>query len=322
MRAVVLDAPGPVEALTIRDLPVPTPQPGWVLVRVEAFGLNRSELQTRRGLAAEVTFPRVLGIEAVGTVAQCPGGEFAEGQQVVAMMGGMGRRFDGGWAEYTCVPASQVIAFHSELPWSTIGAVPEMLQTCHGSLTVGLDVRAGQTLLIRGGTSSIGLTTAGLAKRRGLTVFATTRNPDRARVLRDAGVDEVVVDDGAVAARVRALRPDGVDAALELVGTPTLPDTLAATGVHGTVCFTGSLSDVWTIPDFYPGSIPNGVRLTSYGGDASDLPPDVLQDFLDGVAAGSASVPIDHVYRFDEIVEASRVMDEGRATGKLVVTTR
>src|SRR4249919_2900986 len=128
MRAVVLEAPGPPEALQIRELPIPTPSPGWVLIRVKAFGLNRSELHTRLGLAEGVTFPRVLGIEASGLVADCPGGEFAIGQQVVAMMGGMGRTFDGGYAEYTCVPASQVIAFRSELDWATIGAVPEMLQ--------------------------------------------------------------------------------------------------------------------------------------------------------------------------------------------------
>ena len=322
MRAVVLDAPGPVEALTIRDLPVPTPEPGWVLVRVEAFGLNRSELQTRMGFAAEVTFPRVLGIEATGTVAQCPGGEFAEGQQVAAMMGGMGRRYDGGYAEYTCVPAGQVIPFRSDLPWSALGAVPEMLQTSYGSLTVGLDAQPGQTLLIRGGTSSIGLTTAALARQRGLTVIGTTRNPARVDTLERAGFDHVVVDDGTVAPPVREIVPGGVDAALELVGTPTLPDTLRATRVHGTVCFTGSLSNVWTIPDFYPGDLPNGVRLTSYGGDASDLPADVLQAYLDAVAAGTAQVAIDHVYALDEIVEASRVMAEGRAAGKLVVTTR
>src|SRR5690349_25070031 len=118
MEAIVLEAPGPPEALRLRELPIPVPAPGQVLIRVKAFGLNRSELHTRLGLAEGVTFPRVLGIEAAGVVALCPGAEFAVGQQVVAMMGGMGRTFDGGYAEYTCVPAAQVIAFRSELPWS------------------------------------------------------------------------------------------------------------------------------------------------------------------------------------------------------------
>src|SRR5215210_4406431 len=160
MRAVVLDAPGPPEALRIRELAVPELRPGWVLIRVKAFGINRSELHTRLGLAHGVTFPRVLGIEATGGVAAAPAGEFEEGRQVAAMMGGMGRTFDGGYAEFTSVPATQVISFRSELDWATLGAIPEMLQTAHGSLTVGLDAQPGQTLLIRGGTSSVGMATA------------------------------------------------------------------------------------------------------------------------------------------------------------------
>src|SRR5262249_52827316 len=204
MRAIVLDAvPAPPEALRVRDLPLPEPRPGWVLIEVKAFGLNRSELKTRLGLAdPEVTFPRVPGIEATGVVAACPGGELAVGETVVAMMGGMGRRFDGGYAEFTCVPVAQAIPFRSELPWTTVGAVPEMLQTAYGGLTAGLDVQPGQTLLIRGGTSSVGLTAAILAKRRGLTVLATTRSEAKAGALREAGADHVVVDDGTIALRV------------------------------------------------------------------------------------------------------------------------
>jgi NADPH:quinone reductase-like Zn-dependent oxidoreductase len=292
-----------------------------VLIEVKAFGLNRSELHTRLGLAEGVTFPRVLGIEATGIVADCPGGEFTAGHQVAAMMGGMGRVFDGGYAEYTCVLAGQVVAFESGLDWATLGAVPEMLQTSYGSLTVGLDARSGESILIRGGTSSVGMATAVLAKRRGMTVLATTRNPGKRDALRAVGVDHVVIDDGEVAPQVREIVPDGVDDALELIGTPTLPDTLRATRVHGVVCFTGMLSNQWTVRDFYPiDYLPRGVRLTAYGGDASDLPSEVLQQFLDDVAAGSARVPVAHIYGFDEIVQAHAAMEAGSAAGKLVVT--
>ncbi|MDH3730589.1 MAG: zinc-binding alcohol dehydrogenase family protein [Acidimicrobiia bacterium] len=322
MRAVVLDAPGPPEALTIRDLPVPEPAEGWVLIEVKAFGLNRSELHTRLGLGQGVTFPRVLGIEATGVVVTCPGGEFEPGQQVMAMMGGMGRIFDGGYAEFTSVPVGQVVAFESDLDWATLGAVPEMLQTAFGSLTVGLDAQPGQSILVRGGTSSIGMATAVLAEQRAMTVLSTTRSPAKADALEAIGVDHVLIDDGNVAAQVRAIVPDGVDAALELVGTPTLPDTLRSTRVHGVVCFTGMLSNEWTVKDFYPiDYIPRGVRLTAYGGGAADLPTDVLQDFLDTVAAGNVSVPIHRVYGLDDIAQAHRDMEAGTATGKLVVTT-
>ena len=322
MRAVVLDRPGPAEALVIQDRPIPVPRPGQVLIRVRAFGLNRSELHTRLGLAEGVTFPRVPGIEAVGEVADSPGGEFRAGQKVATLMGGMGRVFDGGYAEYTCVPAGQVIPFESELPWPVIGAIPEMLQTAHGSLTIGLDIQPGQSLLIRGGTSSVGMAAAILAKRRGLTVLASTRTEAKREALDAIGVDHVLIDDGDLAAAVRRIVPGGVDAALELVGTPTLRDTLRATRIHGVVCFTGMLSNQWTIPDFYPiDYIPRGVRLTSYTGGAADLPGSVLQEFLQAVSDGTATVPIGKVYALDDIVQAHTDMEENRVSGKLVVTT-
>jgi NADPH2:quinone reductase len=321
MRAIVLDAPGPPDALTIRELPVPTPAAGWLLIEVKAFGLNRSELHTRQGLASGVAFPRVLGIEAAGVVAQCPGGEFAVGQQVATMMGGMGRTFDGGYAEYTCVPASQVIPFASDLEWSTIGAVPEMLQTAYGSLAIGLDAQSEQSILIRGGTSSVGMAAAILAKQRNMTVLSTTRSANKTAALTNIGVDHVLIDDGDVAQQVREVVSVGVDTALELIGTPTLPDTLHSTRQHGVVCFTGMLSNVWTVRDFYPiDYLPRGVRLTAYHGEAEDLPQAVLQEFLDAVAAGHAVVPIDHVYGLDQIVEAHTAMEAGSAAGKLVVT--
>ena len=322
MRAVVLDGPGPPEALAIRNVPVPEPAAGWVLIRVRAFGLNRSELHMRLGLAQGVTFPRVPGIEAVGVVEQCPGGEFTPGQQVAALMGGMGRAFDGGYAEYTCVPVSQVVPFRSGLDWPVLGAVPEMLQTAYGSLGVGLDAQPGQSLLVRGGTSSVGMATAVLAKQRGMTVLATTRNPAKSAALTAAGADYMLIDDGQVAGQVRQFFADGADAALELIGTPTLPDTLQSVRVHGVVCFTGMLSNQWTVRDFYPiDYLPRGVRLTAYGGEAADLPAPLLQGFLDSVAARTAVVPIGRIYRFDQIVQAHADMEASRVSGKLVVLT-
>jgi NADPH2:quinone reductase len=322
MRAVVVERPGPPEVLQVRELPVPEPGPGQVLIRVKAFGLNRSELHFRQGLATSGSFPRVPGLEAVGVVVAAPGGEVEPGTQVATLMGGMGREFDGGYAEHVVVPAAQVIPFTSHLPWEQLGAVPEMLQTAHGSLAVGVRPSPGQSLLVRGGTSSIGLALIVLAKRQGLTVYATTRREQARAQLESVGADHVLVDDGAVAARLRELVPGGVDGAVELVGVDVLKDTLRAVRPGGTVCFTGMLSDQWTIDGFYPMDwLPNGVRLTAYSGDATDLPAPVLQEFLDAVAAGQATIPLGRVYRLGEIVQAHRDMEAGSVNGKGVVLT-
>ena len=177
MKAVVIHQAGGPESLVIEERPVPQAKPGWVLLQVKAFGLNRSELFTRQGHSPTVTFPRILGIEAVGVVIEAPGSRFEAGQTVATAMGGMGRNFDGSYAEYTLVPAVQVQAINTTLPWSTLGALPEMIQTAWGSLNSSLHLKNGQTLLIRGGTTSVGLAAAVLAKKQGATVISTTRNP-------------------------------------------------------------------------------------------------------------------------------------------------
>jgi len=323
MRAVVLDAPGPSSNLHLRELPVPEPRPGWVLLRVEAFGLNRSELHTRLGLAGpDVTFPRVLGIEATGIIEAAPGTDLPVGSKAAAMVGGMGRSFDGGYAEYTLVPAAQVVLVDTELDWARLGALPEVLQTAYGSMTTGMGVNDGDTILIRGGTSSVGLVTAMLAKQRGMRVLSTTRKASRAPELVAAGVDEVIVDDGAIAERVRDVVPGGVDGAVELVGAPTLRDTLQSTRPGGTVCFTGMLSNQWIIEEFYPiAFIPSGVRLTAYDGGTSDLPSHVFSEVANAIERGELSLPT-HTYGLDDIQQAHDDMEHNRVVGKQVVLTR
>lgn len=323
MKAAVTTQPGLPDVIEIKEVPMPEVKSGWVLIRVKAFGLNRSELFTRRGDSPGVRFPRIQGIECVGVIEEDPSNTFQKGQQVAAIMGGMGRSFDGGYAAFALVPLSIVFPFTSQLPWHILGAIPEMFQTVSGSLHQALEIEYGETLLIRGGTSSIGLLACQLAKAKGLTVISTTRNAGKKKVLLDNGADHVLIDEGNVRDQVRALYTGGVDKVLELIGTRTLKDSLKCIRPKGMVCMTGILGNEWTMKEFTPmGDIPSLGRLTVYMGESKNLSKDLLQEFIDEVEKGNITLNIDTVFTLGQVAEAHQYMEDNMAKGKIVVEVR
>ena len=320
MKAWMIRKAGGPEQFLLEDIELPRPRKGWALIRIRAFGLNRSEWFTRIGDSPNVQFPRVLGIECVGEIVDAGGLDLEPGAAVAAIMGGMGREFNGSYAEYTLVPHECVFSIRTKLPWEKLAALPEMLQTTHGSLHVGLEIDRAKSLLIRGGTSSIGMAALALAKHAGLKVGTTTRGPGKIDELKAAGADEVWIDNGEIHQQIENERGTPYDRVLELIGASTLLDSLRCVGRGGIVCMTGILGGEWVLDDFHPmGDIPTAVKLTSYSGEAADLTPTQLQDYIDLVEAGELEVKTGPVLDFEELIEAHRLMDANQAGGKIVI---
>lgn len=323
MRAIVITKPGPPEVLELKEKPLPEIRPGWLRLRIRAFGLNRSEMYTRQGHSgAAVQFPRVPGIECVGTIDDPSDSGWETGQKAAALMGQMGRAYDGGYAEYALVPVNQVIPVESHLDWHELAAIPETFITAHGSLEQ-LQLQAGQSLLIRGATSSVGLAALTMARALGVKVMATTRNPDKATVLKDNDAQHVLIDDGQIAGAVNKLYPQGVDAVLELVGQPTLADSLICLRSGGRICQTGLLGNQW---DYWVSNMPGArtdVDRVGYNSEevTAQNSAAALQHIIHKVEQGTYRLNIFRIFGMYEIVEAHRIMEDSRACGKLVVVT-
>ena len=323
MRAVVVHEPGGPDVLKIEDRPIPLVRPGWVLVRVRAFGLNRAELITRSGGSGDaVRFPRVIGIECAGEVVDGSDSGLEVGQVVVAAMGEMGRAFDGGYQQYALLPVTHVIPVETTLDWATLGAIPETFGTAWGSLEE-LRLASGDSVLIHGATSSVGMAAITIAKDRGLTVFATTRQETKRAALMANGADHVLIDDGGPAAKVREIAPGGVTGVYELVGAAALLDSLHALAGGGRACIAGYLEDEWELAPAQTEAQRLGVPLAVYSSNDINRASygQVLQDIIDAVEAGRYRANIDRVFKLDEIREAHRYMEANRAVGKLVVMT-
>jgi NADPH:quinone reductase-like Zn-dependent oxidoreductase len=294
---------------------------GHVVIEVKAFGINHAEMHMRRGEWAEAA--EVSGIECVGLVKACPGGEFPVGAKVAALMGGLGRTINGSYAEYTRAPVSNVALIESDLPWAELAAIPETYATAWTCLFRNLEIVQGQTLVIRGATSSFGQAALNLAVDVGTSVIGTTRNRERFAMLEQLGADRVEFEGPGLSQRIAEAKQ--IDAVLDLVGNSTILDSLAMLRRGGRACLAGWLGGLDPIANFNPlAQMASGVYLTFFasfvfgtpGFPLSDVP---LQTIAEKVAAGRLKAKPSRVFGFEEIREAHRVMEANEAGGKMVV---
>lgn len=320
MKAVVLSKTCFPEELTVNKVPIPEVKPGWVLIKVKAFGLNRSELMMREyeGNASYIQLPRILGIECVGEIADGSDSALSKGQKVVALMGGMGRSFDGSYAEYTLVPTKNVFTVDSDLDWTELAAIPETYFTAYGSLFNCLQLSPEDVLFVRGGTSAAGLAAIQLAKSIGATVLVSTRKKNKCDLLISQGADHVLIDNGTLKNQLLSLYPKGVNKVLELIGPATLLESARLLSHHGIVCVTGILGKKGTIDHFYPiKDIPTGVYLTGF---SSNYPTQkIMDDIFNRIKIHNLRPIIAKVFSLTEIGQAHQLMEKNEANGKVVI---
>ncbi|MBQ9031905.1 MAG: zinc-binding dehydrogenase [Parasporobacterium sp.] len=313
MKAVVLNDITEAKDVSLSEIPVPEVQPGWVLVRVRAFGMNHSEqiLRMNEIKADYIRKPIIPGIECVGEIVDPSDSGMETGQKVIALMGGMGRSFNGSYAEYALLPAHHVFAIESSLLWEDLAAIPETYFTAWGSLFECLQLKAQDTLLVRGATCALGYAAIQIAKALGCHVIATTHRESKLDLI--SAADEQVLDDGKLTGEVQ-----GVTKALDLVGPKNLKDTLAALERGGIVCQTGILGGVYALNGFDPiKDIPNGVYLTGF---FSNYPTQEIVDDMLRFFNEKKLVPISgKVFDFENIRDAVIAQDTGAVNGKIVV---
>ena len=314
MKAVKIYQAGGPEQLIYQDVPMPDVKDGWSLVKIKGFGINHSEIFTREGKSPSVQFPRILGIECVGEVAQSSTPALAVGQKVISIMGEMGRAFDGSYAEYVLLPNEQIYPVHTDLDWKTLAAIPETYYTAFGSLQQ-LRIAPQDRVLVRGAGSGVGVAFAQLLKAQfpHVVLHGSTRNPAKATRLQAVGFDGVITEaDG------KLQTDQSYDKILELVGPATLRDSFSHINEHGIVCNTGQLGNIWCVNDFDPIiELKNNSYLTAfYSGNVSQAKLDAMFDYI---RQFNVKILIERVFTLEQVPEAHRFLQSADGFGKVVV---
>lgn len=315
MNAVRVYESGGPEKLIFEQVEKPAVKPGWSLVRVRGFGINHSEIFTRKGLSPSVKWPRILGIECVGEIAETDEtAPFPVGTTVVSIMGEMGRAFDGSYAEFVLLPNEQIYPVRTKLPWAELAALPETFYTAFGSME-NLRVAEGERVLVRAATSGVGLAFCKLlrAGTKEISLCASCRDLKKAGALKAHGFDAVIEDRGG-----RLQTAESFDKVLELVGPATLRDSFAHVNAGGTVCSTGQLGGVWALDGFDPiTELPRNGYLTSFY--SGNVDGSKLQKMLDYVAEHQIEARPERIYGLDQVPAAHEYLESADSFGKVVV---
>lgn len=324
MKAIILEKTCKADDLKVSTSSIPSPTPGMLVIKIRGFGINRSEVILRDYEADEeyINLPVIPGIECYGEVIDCGDTSFDNGDLVFALMGGMGRSFDGSYAEYTLVPEHHVFKISDEMIKhynnEELASLPETYYTAYGSLFNSLNLQEEEIILIRGATSALGLASIQLAKAMGCTIISTTRKKERINKLLSYGSDYVIIDDGTVSDKILELYPEGLDKVLELVGPITMEDSMKCVKIHGVLCITGILGGEEVFSNFNPMKyVPNGKYLTSF--HSNNPTREDFDNIYELLIENDIKPCISQIYSLEEISEAHKLMESNEAFGKIVI---
>ena len=294
---------------------MPTLKPGWSLVKIKGFGINHSEIFTRKGFSPSVKFPRILGIECVGVIEKTTDKQkLPVGQKVVSIMGEMGRAFDGSYAEYALLPNKQLFPISTSLDWATLAAIPETYYTAYGSM-LNLCIKENDKILVRGGTSGVGIAFLKLVKAQYPKIFiaGTSRSLTKEDMMKQVGYDEVIIDrDG------RLQTGDNFDKILELIGPKTVKDSFKHINEFGIVCSTGELVNEWYLNKFDPiMDLASNSYLTSfYSGNVDNQKVNQMLEYIEKY---HVEAQLTKIFDLAHVADAHRYLESSNSFGKVVV---
>lgn len=318
MSAIAIrDGKGEADALHVMSVARPIPADGELLIRVSAAGVNRPDILQRQGrYPPPAGASEVLGLEVAGEVV-IGAGRWQRGDKVCALLAG------GGYAEYVTVDARHALPLPTELSELEAAALPETIFTVYANVFEHGGLKAGETLLIHGATSGIGVAAIQMAKAAGAQVIATARSAAKAEAARQLGAD-VVVDTSSEDFAAVAKAAGGVDVVLDMVGASYFEGTLDALNLGGRIAYIAALGgNRLTVPVMavmLKQAVITGSTLRGRSADEkARLAESVEQLVWPWIEAGKVRAVVDKTFSLDQAAEAHAWLESGQHTGKVML---
>ena len=326
MKAIVARAPGGPEVLALADVPAPVPGPGEILIDVVAAGINRADVQQRRGFyPPPAGATDILGLEVSGRIAGFGPDvtrPFSVGEKVVALLSG------GGYAQQVAVPAGQVLRLPDGVDVVTAASLPEVAATVYSNLFMTAQLQAGETVLVHGGTGGIGVMAVQLAKAAGARVIATAGSDEKAAMLTGfLGADAAINYRSQDFVELVKEHTDGrgANVILDVVGAKYLAQNLSALALYGRLVVIGLQGGTTAELDL---SVLLAKRAAVIGTTLRARPTEEKSIIMDGVrsnvwplvASGAVKTIVDKTFPLAQAAAAHAYFDSGSHVGKVLLT--